>query len=158
MFGIHSSSSTNIIYVTCILVKLSTSKLCIRLKPFGSNSYKAVQLLTCELAFSCICPHVLHSIMLKTLNLKMLHVLILQECNSINHCREAYSSPGFDQNNYQECSTQSALYSRLKKILDSQISAENVVKSVSSFKLSRLLSACALQLAGLNLSQCFFIN
>lgn len=113
---------------------------------------------TCELAFSCICPHVLHSIMLKTLNLKMLHVLILQECNSINHCREAYSSPGFDQNNYQECSTQSALYSRLKKILDSQISAENVVKSVSSFKLSRLLSACALQLAGLNLSQCFFIN
>lgn len=76
MFGIHSSSSTNIIYVTCILVKLST-KLCIRLKPFGSNSYKAVQLLTCELAFSCICPHVLHSIMLKTLNLKMLHVLIL---------------------------------------------------------------------------------
>jgi hypothetical protein len=77
MFGIHSSSSTNIIYVTCILVKLSTSKLCIRWKPFGSNSYKAVQLLTCELAFSCICPHVLHSIMLKTLNLKMLHVLIL---------------------------------------------------------------------------------
>ncbi|KAJ6974188.1 hypothetical protein NC653_030310 [Populus alba x Populus x berolinensis] len=78
---------------------LSTSKLCIRLKPFGSNSYKAVQLLTCELAFSRVCP---------------------QECNSINHCREASSSP---------------VYSRLKKILDIQISAANGVKSVSSFKL-----------------------
>lgn len=65
MFGIQSSSSTNIIYVTCIFVKLSTSKLCIRLKPFGSNSYKAVQLLTCELAFSCVCPQVYHAENLK---------------------------------------------------------------------------------------------